>query len=338
MSELLVASSAADTPGQGMSVTAGALLRDAREAAGLHIAALAVALKVPVAKLEALEADNFSALPDMVFVRALASSVCRTLKIDPQAVLALLPQGEGPRLSAGDVGLNAPVKGFAGRSSAAPFKGAGSRSFVWAVGLLLIGAALMMFLPRGLDADLSALLKQPETTTKIPMPTGNVAQEISVAVGAEQRVPSAAPAPAPAPAPAAAAAPAPAPAPAAAAAAGVGVELPAGESIKPAGIASHPIVLPSVEASAPSSAPAADAPSGVLAFKARSESWIQVRDAAGALVLQRNLAPNELVSVSGVLPLAVVIGRADATEVFVRGKPYDIGPVSRENVARFEVK
>lgn len=328
MSELLVASSAADTPGQGMSVTAGALLRDAREAAGLHIAALAVALKVPVAKLEALEADNFSALPDMVFVRALASSVCRTLKIDPQAVLALLPQGEGPRLSAGDVGLNAPVKGFAGRSSAAPFKGAGSRSFVWAVGLLLIGAALMMFLPRGLDADLSALLKQPETTTKIPMPTGNVAQEISVAVGAEQRVPSAAPAPAPAPAPAAAAA----------AAAGVGVELPAGESIKPAGIASHPIVLPSVEASAPSSAPAADAPSGVLAFKARSESWIQVRDAAGALVLQRNLAPNELVSVSGVLPLAVVIGRADATEVFVRGKPYDIGPVSRENVARFEVK
>ncbi|RDD92649.1 helix-turn-helix domain-containing protein [Acidovorax sp. BoFeN1] len=303
-----------------MSVTAGALLRDAREAAGLHIAALAVALKVPVAKLEALEADNFSALPDMVFVRALASSVCRTLKIDPQAVLALLPQGEGPRLSAGDVGLNAPVKGFAGRSSAAPFKGAGTRSFVWAVGLLLIGAALMMFLPRGLDADLSALLKQPETTTKIPMPTGNVAQEISVAVGAEQRVPSAAPAAA------------------AAAAVGVGVELPAGESIKPAGIASHPIVLPSVEASAPSSAPAADAPSGVLAFKARSESWIQVRDAAGALVLQRNLAPNELVSVSGVLPLAVVIGRADATEVFVRGKPYDIGPVSRENVARFEVK
>ena len=301
-------------------MTAGALLRDAREAAGLHIAALAVALKVPVAKLEALEADNFSALPDMVFVRALASSVCRTLKIDPQAVLALLPQGEGPRLSAGDVGLNAPVKGFAGRSSAAPFKGAGTRSFVWAVGLLLIGAALMMFLPRGLDADLSALLKQPETTTKIPMPTGNVAQEISVAVGAEERVPSAAPAPA------------------AAAAAGVGVELPAGESIKPAGIASHPIVLPSVEASAPSSAPAADAPSGVLAFKARSESWIQVRDAAGALVLQRNLAPNELVSVSGVLPLAVVIGRADATEVFVRGKPYDIGPVSRENVARFEVK
>jgi hypothetical protein len=34
--------------------TAGALLREAREAQGLHVAALAVAMKVPVKKLEAL--------------------------------------------------------------------------------------------------------------------------------------------------------------------------------------------------------------------------------------------------------------------------------------------
>lgn len=37
--------------------TAGALLRQARESTGLHIAALAVAMKVPVKKLEALEAE-----------------------------------------------------------------------------------------------------------------------------------------------------------------------------------------------------------------------------------------------------------------------------------------
>jgi cytoskeleton protein RodZ len=44
------------------------------------------------------------------------------------------------------------------------------------------------------------------------------------------------------------------------------------------------------------------------------------------------------VSVSGALPLSVVIGRADVTEVFVRGKPLELASVSRENVARFEVK
>ena len=53
------------------------LLREAREAAGLHIAALAAALKVPVKKLEALEAGRYDELPDLTFARALASSACQ---------------------------------------------------------------------------------------------------------------------------------------------------------------------------------------------------------------------------------------------------------------------
>ena len=77
---------------------------------------------------------------------------------------------------------------------------------------------------------------------------------------------------------------------------------------------------------------------GVLVLRARSESWIQVRDSAGASVLQRNLTAGESVSVTGQLPLSVVVGRADATEVLVRGKPLDLTTVSRDNVARFEVK
>jgi len=58
---------------------AGVMLRKAREAQGLHIAMLAVALKVPVKKIEAIEDNRFDLLPDMVFVRALASSICRSL-------------------------------------------------------------------------------------------------------------------------------------------------------------------------------------------------------------------------------------------------------------------
>lgn len=310
MSESMVAQLTAEEQDPGVQgVTAGMLLRYAREAAGLHIDALAIALKVPVGKLEALESDNFSALPDIVFVRALASSVCRTLKMDPQPVLALLPQGEGPRLSSGDTSLSAPVKEFSGKSSSAPFAVPGP--MLWAVGLLLIGAALMIFLPRGLEADLLALFEHRESNTAISTPVAEVAQERPAAVF---------------------------PAPASSASVSdVEAAVAAGESMEPAGGASPAAAMPSVAASA-ATLSAADAPAGVLAFKARSESWIQVRDATGAVVLQRNLAPNELVSVSGALPLAVVIGRADATEVFVRGKPYELGPVSRENVARFEVK
>src|SRR5437870_13153008 len=91
-------------------LTAGALLRRAREAAGLHVAALAVSLKVPVRKLEALEDDRYDLMPDAVFIRGLASSVCRTLKIDPQPVLERLPQTAAPRLITNTDGLNQPFR------------------------------------------------------------------------------------------------------------------------------------------------------------------------------------------------------------------------------------
>jgi len=39
-----------------------------------------------------------------------------------------------------------------------------------------------------------------------------------------------------------------------------------------------------------------------------------------------------------VLPLAAVVGKADLTQVTVRGKAFDLNAVARDNVARFEVK
>ena len=45
-----------EKPEQLSALTAGMMMRNAREAAGLHVAALAVSMKIPVKKLEALEA------------------------------------------------------------------------------------------------------------------------------------------------------------------------------------------------------------------------------------------------------------------------------------------
>ncbi|MGQ2981241.1 MAG: RodZ domain-containing protein [Polaromonas sp.] len=50
------------------------------------------------------------------------------------------------------------------------------------------------------------------------------------------------------------------------------------------------------------------------------------------------MAAGEAAGASGALPLAAVVGRVDATQVQVRGRPFDLGPVSKDNVARFEVK
>jgi Domain of unknown function (DUF4115) len=38
------------------------------------------------------------------------------------------------------------------------------------------------------------------------------------------------------------------------------------------------------------------------------------------------------------MPLVVVIGRADTTRVMLNGQPYDLKNVTKENVARFEVR
>ena len=304
---------------ESSGLTAGGLLREARQASGMHIAALAVALKVPVSKLEALEADNFTVLPDTVFVRALASSVCRVLKVDAAPVLALLPQSQSPSLAADSAGINAPVKGSVGKSavSSSSFSGNGSasRSVGFVVLALLVGALALYFFPRGEDRAASTSTTAPVlSSAPDAVPTG-----AADAPAAER---PAEPAPAPA-----AVTPALVAAPALSAAV---TAVPATAAVPASASAS------AVVASAPG--PAADAPAGTLVLRARSESWVQVKDATGALALQRNLAAGESVSVSAQPPLAVVVGRADATEVTVRGKPFDLTAVSRENVARFEVK
>lgn len=283
--------------------------------AGLHIAALAVALKVPVAKLEALEADNFAVLPDTVFVRALASSVCRTLKIDAAPILALLPQSKSPRLVAGNAGINAPVKGSsssAGNGSFAPASSGGKKS--WAITVvvlaLLAGALAIMFVPA--DRNPFGSSAGDEAPASPPV----AAQEPQPPVAAASASTSSVVVP---PAPVSAALPAPAAAPPVAVAAS----------------AAAPAVA--AAASTPEAAAAVSA-SSVLTLSARGASWVQVRDASGTIALQKNLAVGESVAVSGTLPLSVVIGRADVTDVFVRGKPFALTTVSRENVARFEVK
>ncbi|MCJ0763562.1 helix-turn-helix domain-containing protein [Variovorax terrae] len=312
--------SAALTPVMESAVAAGALLRQAREAAGLHIAALAVSLKVPVKKLEALEAGRLDLLPDAVFVRALASSVCRTLKADPAPILDRLPQLGAPLLKLDQSGLNAPYRA----PSDAPrpsLWGSLSRPGLLAVLALLLAALVLLLLPA-----MPAPRDEPPVAAAVPeQPLPAVADSAAAAAAA---LPAAARLPDEAEAGAgqsklpAAATPA---APAVAAASTAGAPLPSAS----AAVAAPPAV-------AAAAMPAAT--SGIVVFKARGESWVEVTDAKGTVPLRRIMASGETVGASGALPLSVIVGRADSTQVEVRGKPLDLVPLARDNVARFEVK
>ncbi|ROZ62379.1 RodZ domain-containing protein [Ramlibacter sp. WS9] len=313
-------------------VTAGTLLRRAREAAGLHVAALAVSLKVPVKKLEALEDDRWDLLPDMVFVRALAFSVCRTLKIDPQPIIERLPQMVMPRLVRASDGINTPFR--------APSDGAPPTWFdqltkpvYLAVFALLLGALVLILLPR---------TQQEKEGNQVTTASSQAAAVNGEVVSAPQ--PFVIPAPAPASSPAAMPPSGASTALTTAAVAPMAVPVAASVPAKAASGAAAAASAPAVKASAPATAtPAAAispsaAASGIVVFRAKGTSWVEVTDAKGVVAMRKELRAGEAAGVSGILPLQVTIGRVDQTDVQVRGKAFDLRPVSKDNVARFTVK
>lgn len=282
--------------------TAGSMLRAAREREGLHIAALAVSMKVPVKKLEALEADRFDLLPDAVFVRALASSVCRTLKLDPIPVLDRLPANPPPRLHADDRGINTPFDG-PGRPSSLTLANTMLRPPVVLVILLLLAAIGVYFFPQP-----DSKIGMAETEQVFPRPTS---PEISVD-------------PAPPVAPTVVEA---APSVSGTSTALASAAVPPQSSASPSNLELSPAVN--------HSAPARPDP---LMVRANGSVWVQVTDAKGVQLISKTLQTGEVAGVSGALPFAVVIGRADLTAVELHGRPFDLAAIAQNNVARFEVK
>lgn len=327
--------------------SAGAALRRAREARGLHIAALAATLKVPQSKLEALEADRYHELPDATFARALARSMCRVLKIEAAPVLAMLPSsGAEASLDRVTPGLNQP---FRERSvSQEPMLSAEllKRPAVLGVGVLLVAAVAVYAIPSSwIDQVTARFRSAPDasTTTATPgpgsavgtapvatdsPPTNIEAPVVSASEAAPQSTasvptlppqtsgaatpitaPAATPSPAPATTQAAVTTP-PAASTAASVAAGAGQPIQAG-------------------APAPGTSP--------LKVRASAESWVEVVDAKGQVLLSRLLRPGDLVDVHGVAPLRLRVGNVSGTELVFRGQPVDLAARARDNVARLEL-
>ncbi len=169
----------------------------------MHIAALAVALKVPVRRLEALEADRYDLLPDAVFARALASSVCRSLKMDPSHILPLLPKSLAQPLTV-EGHINEPFR--SSQEASAGWKPRVSRPAV-AAGVALVLAALAVYLwPALVDLFASEGAFSP-AQVQPPLPGGAAPAAGALVI---ESVPSAASVQAPMPATVPVAPPAPA--------------------------------------------------------------------------------------------------------------------------------
>ena len=66
--------------------TAGERLREAREAQGLSLAEIAARTRVPVRQLEAIETDNYAALPSITYSVGFAKAYARAVDLDEVAI------------------------------------------------------------------------------------------------------------------------------------------------------------------------------------------------------------------------------------------------------------
>lgn len=307
-------------------------LREVREASGLHIAALAAALKVPVRKLEALEAGRYDELPDLTFARALASSACRHLKVDPKPVLDQIPMLQKPSLGTPPHAISAPFKSSVPGVGAAPAAWFTRPSFMIA-GALVVAALVLLVLPElerfspaGQETvqpsstqptDAAPLTSSfPPLVPSVDVPAGEGAAADSpgepVASTESEEPLQAEPANGQSPQ--------------------VTAEAP------PTGAASpQTAAVPSPAGQSTAVSPAAAAES-VLYIAATGESWVEVTNGAGTVVAQRLLKPGEVLEFSSAPPYRVVLGRAEAARVLVRGQPFDVMPFARNSVARFEAR
>ncbi|QXZ08337.1 helix-turn-helix domain-containing protein [Comamonas sp. Y33R10-2] len=310
------------------AATAGTLLRQAREAARVQLSAMAATLKVPVHKLQALEADDYESFPDHVFMRALAMGVCRTLQVDAEPVLALLPQRTLKSLVNSGSGINEAVKvrsNFKSSGSSLDSGNGSSRKIVAGVLILLAAAAAIYFAPfqqpvsdaQGDDTAQSAATVQTELVSH-----SGAENSAAVALGQASGSLSSSEADALVTEPP--------------------VEPAAGVAASTVNTATTALATtaPAAEvapAPAPVQTPAASS-GALLALKVNTgQSWVRVKDATGKVVLEKTLAKDESATAEGQLPLSVTVGNAKGTQVTVRGEPLDIS-TTRDNVARFEVK
>ena len=313
------------------SKSAGQMLREAREAHGLHVAALAVSLKVPVKKLEALEADRLEELPDAVFVRALASSVCRALKIDPKPILTKLPQLNTRVLDQAERGVNVAFRTRA--DGPAPTALASiNRPMLFGVLAVLLATLVLMLLPDFTTRSANKTASDASTSAPASSSAGvSMGSAVNVSSTPVDKSSDAT----------------------------TGVLTAAANAAQ----ASTPVLdtatMPTLSVTPALSTPSVSSPTltitpltagtalpvpadSVIVFTATGESWVEVKDSGGRIILQRTLQNGEKAGAGpslGRLPFSVIVGRANLTQVAVRNQPFDLAPVSsKDAVARFSVK
>ncbi|HKU87341.1 MAG TPA: helix-turn-helix domain-containing protein [Casimicrobiaceae bacterium] len=292
--------------------TAGAKLREAREAAGWSIGDVAAQLKLAPRQVAALEEDDWARLPGRTFIRGFARNYARFLALDPDTVLALLPPPEHAPA------LERPSFAAARRPMGEiPVERAAKPSAVrWLVPLLLLVLAAAYGFYEYTRQKAITYRDGPLPAASAPAAAGNPAATPAAPASATTALPN----------------------PLTDAAPGAPAE-PAsdrGNAAPAAASDAAPVAAPASQPPpASSAAPGTDA-TLVLAFK--GTSWAEVRDANGRVILQMTGGAGMTQTVNGTPPFELALGNAPDVAVTFRGQALDLAPYTRGNVARVSLR
>lgn len=302
--------SASSSPGQ---LTAGSKLKAAREAAGLSLDAVAQQLKLAPRQVRALEDDDWQRLPGRTFVRGFSRNYARFVRLDPDAVLALLP---GPDATPA---LERPALAASRRPMGEiPIERISKPSALrWLIPLVLVaivaGIAYYELSRSKLhvfpDMMSSVVSRQPAVSPATPPATAMATPSTS---GTATSV---------LPNPMARASPA---SPA------------TNEPTNSAMVRPAPATVGAPGAQTPAAGTPAPEASLVLTF--RGTSWVEVKDANGRVVVQMTGGSGMTQTVSAAPPIELALGNAPDVDVTFRGQRLDLSPYIRAGVARVALK
>ena len=293
-------------PGVEAPASAGALLRAAREAAGLTVDAVAQQLKLASRQVRAIEDGDFTQLPGRTFVRGFVRNYARLLHLDPDAVLAALPGGTvAPALEAPALHPTAPSIGEIPTTENG--KSSWTRWFIPATLIAIIGATI------GYEQ-----MRTPAEPRRASAREASPAPELRTKEVGPDVIGTPLPNPVTAPATTSGSPPASQP------------NVPQSTAPAVAAVAATTAEAP------PPSAPAA--PTAPLTFAFRDFSWTEVKDRTGTSVLKQMNRGGTAQTLEAAPPLDLVIGNAIDVTLTWRGQRVDLAPHTRGNVARLRLQ
>ena len=289
----------------------GRILAEERERQGLARAEVAQSLHMSAHQVEALESGDYARLPKGTFLRGFVRNYGKLLNLDAAALLTHLAEA-APR---------SPAPGIIVPSQNIRFDPLGERlsnPYVKAAAFAVVALALAF------AAIYWWLFIRPAP------PAGTAKRPAVERVPQQQLAASSHPAPE-------AVAPTPAP-----------VMEGAVEEPRPAESVKSPEAMKTAEpakAAGPvtpvrsaAAEKAAASAAATLRFRFKGESWVEIRDAQGKILLSRVNARGSEAEVAGQPPLSVIVGNAPAVQVLFNEREFPLEPHTKVAVARFTVE